>query len=444
MKRLLILLSFTLVLLLKAKAQQVISLDQAIEYTLNNNLNIKIAKKQTSVAENNATRGNAGALPTISASGNYSGSLTNTKLVFAGNAQPPIEVDGAQSATLTGNLTVSYNIFNGFLAINSFDRLQGQNELAQIEGQLQIERQLIALINSYHLALQIQNNLEAANESVLISARRYQRAQLRNEYGSGTSIELLNAEVDLQNDSISLFNLDLQLENVKNNLKYLMGTADLEEFTLVDEISLSNIEDKEVLYNQAKSENLSIQRARQNQEISETDIGISKAGQYPKLSLQAAYQYSNNQSDANFVIENRSTGLNGSIGLSYNLFNGGQSRIRQENAKVLWETTELQLKDVSRRTDTEIDNAYTNHQNNLALFKLRQAALKANLRNFERSESMFKNGQITGTAFRESQVNLVQARVQLNLALISAKLSEFELMRLTGRLVSNWERTGSR
>lgn len=439
MMRLIILCSIGLAVSLTAVAQQALSLDQAIEYALSENLGIQIARNQESIAANSTTRGNAGALPGVTAGGSYSGSLTNTKLVFAGNAQPPIEVDGAQTATVSGNLTASYNLFNGFLATNTFSKLEGQRDLAHTEALIQIETILINVINGYHMALQIQSNLKSADESASISARRYERAKLRSEFGSGTSIELLNAEVDLQNDSISVFTLKQQLENAKSNLKYLMGMTDLNDFELIEGVVLQPLEEKEKIESLANSQNLSVQQARQNQQISETDLAISKAGLYPKLSLQAAYQYSNNQSDANFVVENRSAGLNGSIGLSYNLFGGGQTRIKQQNAEVLWETAQLRQEDLSRRIETDIDNAYTNHKNNLALLSLREAALKANERNFERSEALFKNGQITGTDFREAQLNKVMASVQLDLAKIAAKLSEYELMRLTGELVNNWE-----
>ena len=56
--------------------------------------------------------------------------------------------------------------------------------------------------------------------------------------------------------------------------------------------------------------------------------------------------------------------------------------------------------------------------------------------NFTRSEELFKNGQITGTEFREAQLNLLNAEVQLYLSQVSAKLAEYELMRLSGSLIT--------
>jgi outer membrane protein TolC len=49
---------------------------------------------------------------------------------------------------------------------------------------------------------------------------------------------------------------------------------------------------------------------------------------------------------------------------------------------------------------------------------------------------LFKNGQITGTEFREAQLNLLNAEIQLYISKINAKLSEYELLRLSGTLIS--------
>lgn len=425
--------------LLQSVQAQPLTLDDAIGSALSQNLNIKIAKNQTRVAENNTTRGNAGAMPSVTASGSYSGSLTNSKLVFAGNAQPPIEVDGAQAATLSGNLTAQYVLFNGFLAQNTYSRLDAQRSLSQVQEQLQIESTILGVINAYFLGLQIQQNLASAKSSLDISKRRYERAKLRAEFGSATNIAKLNAEVDLNNDSIAVLDLEQQLQNAKNNLAYLIGGGEDAVFDLVDDFQLESLSVKEELLATAQGQNATVLQARRSLEVSENDVAVSKASLYPTLSVSAAYQYNRNVSDANFLSENRSAGLNGGLSLSYSLFRGGQSQIQRENAIIAWENNQIRQEDALLQLSTQIDNAYAAYTNGMAVYKLRQKALEVNRLNFARSEELFKNGQITGTEFREAQLNLVNAEVQEQLSKISAKLSEYELLRLTGALVQGGE-----
>lgn len=428
---------FALVAFALPMQAQVISLDDAINEALANNLSIQIAKNQTEISSNNVTKGNAGALPSLSAGGSYSGSLTNTKLVFAGNAQPPIEVDGAQAGTLSGNLTAQYVLFNGFLAGNTFDKLQSQASLGQVQEQMQIESTLLGVINAYFLTLQIQQNLESARTSLEISERRYERASLRAEFGSATNIAKLNAEVDLNNDSIVILSLEQQLANAKSNLLYLMGSTEITDFEVKPDFDLTQLESKEAILTKSLEQNTSVLQARTNLEISEKDVDLSRATLYPNLSISTAYQYNSNLSDANFITENRSAGLNGGLSLSYALFNGSQSSIKRENALINWENSRLKEEDSRALLQIQVNNAYTSYTNEVAIYQLRKKALEVNKLNFSRSEELFKNGQITGTEFREAQLNLVNAEVQENLSKISAKLSEYELLRLSGELVSS-------
>ena len=116
------------ILTISAQAQTSIGLDEVITNTLQHNLNVKIAENLVTLADNSATIGNAGGLPTVTAGGGVNGSLTNTNLVFAGGAQPPIEVSGAQTVVMSANLTANYILFNGFSASNTFNRLELQSE----------------------------------------------------------------------------------------------------------------------------------------------------------------------------------------------------------------------------------------------------------------------------------------------------------------------------
>lgn len=415
--------------------QDILSLDQAISNTLANNLNIKIAQNQVEMADNSATRGNAGGLPTVTAGAGANGSLTNTNLVFAGNAQPPLERTGAQSATVSGNVTANYVLFNGFTATNTFTKLELQSELMRTQSQMQIEAILLQTINAYFLTLQLQSNLKAAEKSLETSIRRHQREALRVEFGSSNNIALLNADVDMKNDSIIVMNIIQQLENAKNNLSYLMGVEGT-IYELNDDISLSAIGPKNEVVANAFEQNLSLIQARHNLEISEKDMDISKGSYYPSLNISTGYSFSNNQSDASFIQENRSNGLNGGISLNYNLFNGGRSAIARENASINWEINDLKLADAKKLLETKIDNAFATYENNVAMLKLRTSAFEVNKLNFSRSEELFKNGQITGTEFREAQLNLLNAEVQQYLSLVSAKVSEYELLRLSGVLVN--------
>lgn len=416
-----------------AFGQDSLDLESAMESAITHNLQIKIGKTQAEMAENRATRGNAGMLPSVTASGAYSFSVTNTRLVFAGN-NPSIEQDGAQSSNVSANLGVDYTLFGGMRAHYTFLKLNDSRDLADINARIGIEEILIQVIQQYYQALQVQENLKVAQQSLEISNRRLERASLRVEYGAVNKLEKLAAEVDLQNDSIRLVQLNQQFDNAMNRLAYLCGLENKPTYLRSAGDPNPDIK-KEEIQSGIEHTNLNLKAQQLNMAIATHDLSISKASLYPNLSINGGYAYSFSQNDASFILENRNNGLNAGLSLRYNLFNGGQSKVQQENAGLMAYQSRLRYEDLNEQLQLKLDNAWTTFTNNLNIYQLQKRSLRVSELNFERARELFRNGNINGTQFREAQLNFMQAKLNLQLARINTKLAEYELIRLGGGLV---------
>ena len=86
------------VLAVGISAQDKILFNDALSLALEQNHLIRIARNSAVIAENNATVGNAGLLPRLSASG---GSSVR-------------DTDGAATTTTNATLSASYTLFDGF------------------------------------------------------------------------------------------------------------------------------------------------------------------------------------------------------------------------------------------------------------------------------------------------------------------------------------------
>ena len=136
-------------------AQDVLSLERAIALALEHNHGIQVAQNNVELAKNQATRGNAGMLPTISASGSYNYSNNNTEIQFATEPQPR-EINGAASSTLVGSLGLNYTLFNGLGTFYNYQKLQAAESLSEASARLTIENTLIQVLNSYYTLAQAQ------------------------------------------------------------------------------------------------------------------------------------------------------------------------------------------------------------------------------------------------------------------------------------------------
>jgi outer membrane protein TolC len=82
------------------------------------------------------------------------------------------------------------------------------------------------------------NNLQ---EALNISKQRLERAKYKHQYGQSTKLELLNAEVDVNNDSIALINSKQQYLNAKRSLNIVLGQQKEMNYEVETEVTFNQI-----------------------------------------------------------------------------------------------------------------------------------------------------------------------------------------------------------
>lgn len=414
-----------------------ISLNEAISIALENNHSIKIAKRSSEIAENNATFGNAGLLPTVSASGSYSGSIQDTEQRFPGGIQPDIDVSGAGTYTLSTSLSANYVLFDGFGNYYTFQNLKKLEEQSGVTARLQIEGTLIQVISQYLSVLLEKESLTIAEQSISRSIDRLQRVEERFSLGSSTRLDVLNAQVDLNADSVLYLQSVARLNNTKRNLMIELGASPAADVSIGDEISFnSGLRLDQLLANSAQN-SAALVISRLSSESSDLLLKQSKSGRFPILSLNGGYSYTESKFDASFLKYQKFTGFNVGISFSVNLFNGFRRETQIQNAQVALKNNEESLQLAQKSVERDVMNLFEDYQTNLFLIDKEMLNLRTAELNFERSEQLFETGQITNTQFREAQLNI--SNVQLNIVRlkIQAKLAEIQLLQLAGKLIES-------
>ena len=72
----------------------------------------------------------------------------------------------------------------------------------------------------------------------------------------------------------------------------------------------------------------------------------------------------------------------------------------------------------------------------LEIYEIQKKQVETATYNFERSQSQYKLGSITAIEFRQAQINLSNAQNQRAVAKYRAKLSELQLIQITGQLLN--------
>ena len=431
------LLSLSFLLNFNGFGQEVLTKSNAVKYVLDNNYGIKIQENNVEIAENNAGILNSGYLPTLSTNLGWDFSLQDRLAEIEGNE--PLNQNDLETQRYNASLDLNYTIFDGLGRIYNYKQLKLQHNLSQLEARETIENTLVQMFSVYFELARRFKNVAILENTLNLSKERLKRVDYQFKYGQINKLAVLNAEVDVANDSINLINENQNLDNIKRDLMVVLNEELPAEFVVDTTVNFVPLLEIENFITSAKENNVSVQIIEENLLISEYDRKLSFTGYLPRLDLFGSYGWNRNISpESPFFPGSIQTtkGYSAGVSLSWNLFDGGQTSVRIQNAKIAYETQQLQKESIVQSVDRDIQNAYQNYKNRLYIFELQNKNVITNQNNFDRTFQQFKIGQISSIEFRQAQLNLLNAQTSLNLAKFDAKLAEVQLLQLTGQLLN--------
>jgi outer membrane protein TolC len=413
--------------------QEILLKDEAVKVAMENNFDIKISNSNLGIAKNNASIQNSRYLPTVSASagGNYN----NTDGTVTQKSGIEQDFSGNETTGLNASIGLNYTIFDGFGRSNTYKILQENYHISELQARQLVENTILNIFNSYYEVARLSQDVRNQKQTVVISNTRLQRAKYGIEYGQGSQLDVLNAEVDFNNDSISyLTNIQL-LANEKRNLNLLMGRDITIDFTVDTTLKYATGLSLESLINHTKENNVTIMQQELVLQNAAYGIKSNRANAIPKLNVNANYGWNENSLGATSFI-NKSMSYGPTIGatLSWNIYDGGSTKIKKQNSKITLDIQQTTLEKEKLNIQRNLSNAWTSYQTALFMKDAQKKNLETSQTNFNRSTEQYKLGQITNIEFRQAQLNLLKTQLVLNQAKYNAKLAELFLLQISGDL----------
>jgi outer membrane protein TolC len=424
---------------------ELLNKEEAISMMLENNFSVKIARNNVSIAENNAGIFNSGYLPTLFglAGGNYDNTTSTTDFNGAlnneGNPRPDITIEDAETRALNASINLEYTLFDGLGRLYNYKTLKEQYQLSELQARQTIEETAVQLLVVYYDVARLRENVAVLETALDISKERELRAQYQLEYGQVRKLDLLNARVDVNTDSINLLNARQQLLNAKRDLNLLLN-RDLEAAFRVDTtVTFVNDLELEAYVESVKENNVRLLQAEKNLEISDYTLKRNRGLLLPTVGLSGSYGWnrSENPASAFFPGTTRtSNSLNVGLNLRWNLFDGGNAYTSIRNSKIAIQNQELLKEQFRQEVYRDLANARGDYDNALHIYRLQEQNVVTNKDNFERSREQLKLGQISSLEFRQAQINLLNAQTTRNAAKYNAKAAEARLLQLVGQLLN--------
>lgn len=418
-------------------AQETLTKQDAVNIALENNYDIKVVNNNLAATKNSSSIYNSGYLPTVSANGGANYQDKNNENEFQdGHSQTQNSVTESYNASIG----VNYLLFDGLGRMYNYKKLQELYNLSEIQARQVVDNTILQLLASYYDVARLTENKSNQKKSLAISKDRSIREKYKYEYGQNTQLDMLNSEVDVNNDSIALLNISRELNNAKRDLNVVLGRSITTDFKVDTTVNYAIDLTYNNLLNSAKENNTILLQAEKNIELSNFDLKINKSNWMPIVGVNGSYGWNNlnvdtDNGNAFSLASQTSKGINAGLNLSWNIFDGGATKTRVDNAKIAIDNSEIQKEQIEQDLERNVANAWETYQNSLFILQAEQKNVDTNKRNFSRSEEQFKLGQIISVEFRLAQVNLLNAVNNYNKAKYTAKIAELKLLQLSGKVL---------
>ena len=428
---------------LNSLSQEILTKKEALAIALENNFGIKIANNNLEIAENNKSVFNSRYLPSAQLNSGVNYQRNNQSLTFTDRntgGDSEISGDGIVSKNYNANVGINYLLFDGLGRKYNYQQLKETYNLTELQARETIENTYLQLFTIYFQIARLSENTTNLEEALTISKQRKQRAEYQYDYGQTTKLEFLNAQVDVNNDSISLITSKQQLSNAKRGLNIILGIQDTLQYHVETQVDFNNMLNYSDIESKTLQNNALLKQNETNIAISEFNIKVNKASYFPTINFNASYGFNRTENEnlinpfgARLIT---SDGLNAGVNLTWNIFDGGTTKTRVANAKIALNNHQIALEQQKITIQNNLKNTWENYNNQLFILKAQEQNVITAKNNFDRTEERFKLGQIGSVEFRQAQINLFNAKTALNNAKFDAKLIELQLLQLSGDILN--------
>jgi outer membrane protein TolC len=420
-----------------ASAQKILGLDEAIANALQKNYDIILSRNDSTIAAIDYSYRNAAFVPRLNA---------NVGTVWNNTAQKQTLSDGTKrdkkglkSNNITSQLALNWTLFDGLKMFITRDRLEQLVEFGELEIRNQVETTVANVINDYYNIVRQKQQLRAIEEQMSIDSERVRLAQYRLDVGVGIKPDLLQSKIDLNAQKAAQLQQQALIDQLKEQLNQAMALPQFTPFDVIDTIAINeNISLGDVL-SVAEKDNPSILMAKKSIDIANLMLRERKAERFPTISFNSAYNYNRTTNKA--VINTFSTLFNQVNGFNYGfsaaipiLNNFNQRRLIRQ-AK--WNITYQNIYYESQRSITTLNvvNAFQNYEQQKKALALEEENILLARENLDIVFQTYKLGAATLLVLKEAQNSLADAENRLIAARYNAKVSETELLRLSGQIV---------
>lgn len=424
-------------------SQQVITLQDALLYALENSEVMKQARLDIENGQQKVTESLSSALPQINASSSVTGNPIVQSMPlpaeFLGGAPGEfIALRAGQTWSASTQVTLSQQLYNQQI-FSGLKAARGSVQYNELAAQLSEENVLQQVAANYYQLVVTRQKMGVLNANIFRVTELEKIISSQVENGLVTKIELNRIRVNktnLEAQKLELENAVIQMESL---LKYYMGMP-MEEKITIPETAISEMESYGkgiAVEEKINVENLISMRLMNKQaELLGLQTKVHRAGFFPNLYLNGYYTYNTQSNKFNLYTKDAlSYDMAAvSLNLSIPIFDGLARRAKVKSSEIQLQQLRQEMSKTTNALTMSYQNAKLQITNSLKTIEVQQANRELAREVYELTDENYKLGLASLTDVINAETELRTAENSYNEALLQYKVAEIELIKAKGEI----------
>jgi len=408
-----------------------LTLQQAVDLALKNNLQAQLAREGVAEAQSHKGLAASALLPNLSGAA-YQATLTsNLAAMGLGPGKfPGLDPFVGPFNRFDARVQLWQSVFN-LASIRRYQASVRGIALAREQERSAAQQVTMATVLSYLAVMEAQQTVEAAQADVTLAKRLLELAKSQHAAGVATGIDVARAETRLAGQEVRLAQARTDLDTARLNLLRVIGAPLGSDLRLADEMRFAPEALPAVAeaVQKALSDRAEIRSAQEQVRIAALQKQAAVGGWLPSVSFFGDYGTS-----AVKPLETSLPTRTAGIRLEVPLFDGGRTRAEVQAAVSRLRQAELKLNDLRAAVEKEVRQALDNLATRKEQVQAAQKALALAERELELAQDRFRNGVGDNVEVVNAQTALENARQGVVRSLTLFNVARLSLAAATGHV----------
>lgn len=415
-----------------AQKSRLLTLDEAIQMSLKNSGQLKIANAKIDEAVATTKEMWNNHLPDAKVSGSYLRLNSpdvdlKVKLGSSGSAAKPVEVTQAAY----GLLNVTMPVFSGFRVKYGVESAKYLEQAAKLDVETDKEAIMLTTMNAYNNLYKAKRSVDLVKENLLRDQKRVTDFTNLEKNGLLARNDLLKAQLQQSNIELSLLDAENNLKITYINMNLMLGLPEDTEL-IPDTTGFQNMADAGTIaqwQQTALESRKDITALTLREKAAGTYVKSVKGEYYPGLAITGGYI----AADVPNLLT-LTNALNVGIGLQYNIGSIWKTGAKIDIANARLHQLQANEGIITDRVRLEINQAYQNYLLAVRKISVYDKAVEQANENYRITKNKFDNNLVNTTELLDADVAQLQAQLNYTFSKADAVVAYKKLQQTAGIL----------